>query len=110
MRSLDHAALAHWLPRIRAVLRARLARWHAAREVSLQEETVLATLELVLAKFAGLSETDTVYARYVKGFVEIAAALFGFPMALPGTALQRAQAFTKELRERFGAVVVERQR
>jgi cytochrome P450 len=101
MRSLDHAALAHYLPQIRALLRTRLARWHAAGGVSLQKETVPATLELVLATFAGRSATDAVHARCVKGFAGIAAALFGFPMALPGVALERAQAFTKGLRERW---------
>jgi fatty-acid peroxygenase len=110
MRSLDHAALAHYLPQIRDLLRARMARWHAAREVSLQAETVLATLEGVLANFAGLSETDDVYARYAKGFVDVAGALFGLPVALPGTALRRAQGFTRELRGRFAAVVAERRR
>jgi hypothetical protein len=100
VRSLDHAALAHFLPQIRALLRARLAGWHAARGVSLQKETVLATLELVLATFVGRSATDADHARCGRGIADIAAALFGFPMALPGMALRRAQAFTKGLRER----------
>ncbi|MCW5633879.1 MAG: cytochrome P450 [Rubrivivax sp.] len=110
MRALDGAALAHYLPQIRALLRARMARWHAAGEVALQDETVLATLELVLANFAGLSESDAVCARYAKGFADVAGALFGFPVALPGTALRRAQAFTRELRGRLAAVVAERRR
>jgi len=110
MRALEPAALAHYLPQVRSLLRERMARWHAAGEVSLQDETLLATLDLVLGNFVGLRETDDVLARYAKGFRDVADALFGFPVALPGTALRRAQAFTRELRGRFAAVVAERRR
>lgn len=105
MRALDASALTHYLPEIRARIRARLARWVAAREVGLQDECIRLTLELTLANFAGIAaDTDAELDRWARGYQDFGKALFGLPLPLPGTPLARARAFTQEALATFGRI------
>jgi fatty-acid peroxygenase len=105
MRALDAEALSHYLPEMRARIRARMARWVAAREVGLQDECIRLTLELTLANFVGLApEGDAALDRWAKGYADFGKALFGLPLPLPGTPLARARAFTQEALATFGTI------
>lgn len=104
MRALDREALDAYLPEIRSLLRARLARWRAAGEVGVEAEAALATVELVLANFAGMHEGDAFHERVRRGNAAFAKAMMGLPLAMPGSALARARAFGREIRARFAAL------
>ena len=105
MRALDAEALTHYLPEIRARIRARLARWVAAREVGLQDECIRLTLELTLANFVGLApDGDAALDRWAAGYADFGKALFGLPLPLPGTPLARARAFTRQALATFGEI------
>jgi retinoid hydroxylase len=108
MRAVDHHALAHYLPALRQALRGRMARWHAQRDVRLQDETILATLELTLGNFAGVAEPDERLSGYADGYADFAKALVGLPLALPGTPLKRARTFTLAMRTRFAEIAAAR--
>jgi len=94
MRALDAEALAHYLPDVRARVRQRVARWAGAGDVGLQEETIALTLELTLANFTGQSHDTAGLVRQARGYADFGRALLGLPLALPGTPLARARAFT----------------
>ncbi|HRI17362.1 MAG TPA: hypothetical protein PL196_02460, partial [Burkholderiaceae bacterium] len=109
MRALDAEALTHYLPEIRARIRARLARWIAAREVGLQDECIRLTLEITLANFVGLTPNgDAELDRWARGYQDFGKALFGLPLPFPGTPLARARAFTKEALATFERIVESR--
>ena len=108
MRAVDHPALAHYLPTLRQALRGRMARWHQQGEVRLQDETILATLELTLGNFAGVAESDETLRSFAAGYSDFAKALVGLPLALPGTPLKRARIFTMAMRERFAQIAAAR--
>lgn len=101
MRALDAEALAHYLPDVRTRVRARLAQWTKAGEVRLQDKCIALTLELIFSNFAGLTPDDATLSRYAKGYDAFGRALFGLPLALPGTPLARARRFTAEMLETF---------
>ncbi len=105
MRALDAEALTHYLPEIRARIRARLARWVAAGEVGLQDECIRLTLELTLANFVGIVPgSDAELDRWAKGYQDFGKALFGLPLPLPGTPLASARAFTQDALATFGKI------
>jgi cytochrome P450 len=105
MRALDADALTHYLPEIRARIRARLGRWVAAREVGLQDECIRLTLELTLANFVGIAaDTDAELDRWARGYQDFGKALFGLPLPLPGTPLARARVFTRDALATFGRI------
>lgn len=105
MRALDAEAMTHYLPEIRARIRARLARWVAAREVGLQDECIRLTLELTLSNFVGIvPDSDAELDRWARGYQDFGKALFGLPLPLPGTPLARARAFTKDALATFGKI------
>jgi fatty-acid peroxygenase len=105
MRALDAEALTHYLPEIRGRIRARMARWVAAREVGLQDECIRLTLELTLSNFVGIVPgSDAELDRWAKGYQDFGKALFGLPLPLPGTPLARARAFTKDALTTFGKI------
>lgn len=108
MAALDGAALAHYLPEARKLLRARLARWHKAGDVRLEVEAGLASTELTLANLTGIREDDATLARYIERYVDFAKALLGLPLALPGTPLRRARRFNDEMRARFREIAAAR--
>lgn len=110
MASMDHAALAHYLPQARELLRARMSRWYATGGVRLEVEAGLATTELTFANLASIRESDAEYARYVARYGDFAKALLGLPVALPGSPLRRARAFNEEMRARFRALAAERRK
>lgn len=101
MRALDADALVAYLPEIRARCRARVAQWARRGEVKLQDEAIPLTLELTMATLAGLAPDDATLARYAKGYEDFGRALLGLPLALPGTPLARARAFTAEMHAIF---------
>lgn len=105
MRALDAEALTHYLPEMRARIRARFARWVAAREVGLQDECIRLTLEITLANFVGIRpDGDEALDRWAKGYADFGKALFGLPLPLPGTPLARARAFTQKTLATFGKI------
>lgn len=101
MRALDARALEHYLPEIRTLIRARIGDWVANGEVSMQDRCVSLCLELVLASFTGLHPDENELAYFADGMSDFARALFGVPLALPGTPLSRARVFAREMRARF---------
>jgi cytochrome P450 len=105
MRALDAHALTHYLPEIRSRIRARLARWVAAREIGLQDECIRLTLELTLANFASIApDSDAELDHWARGYQDFGKALFGLPLPLPGTPLARARAFTQDALATFGRI------
>lgn len=101
MRALDHEALAHYLPKMREVIRARIASWVERKEASLQRDGVLLTLQLLLANFADIERDDAELERVAAGYTAFGKALVGLPLALPGTPLARARAFNAEMHALF---------
>ncbi len=108
MRALDHEALVHYLPEIRARVRKRIAEWVSAGDVKLQNACIPLVLELTLANFAGLSPTDAELQMFAKGYEDFGRAVIGLPLAIPGTPLARAQQFTAEMHSRFLSVAEQR--
>ena len=108
MRALDADALASYLPEIRSRIRARVSRWASAGEVGLQDACILLTLELTLANFVGLAPDDAELGRWAAGYADFGRALFGLPLALPGTPLARACAFTARTLATFEKIVESR--
>lgn len=108
MRAVDHEALSHYLPEIRERVRARIATWTPRGEVKLQDECTLLTLELTFSTLTGIRADDATLLRYAKGFSDFGKALLGLPLALPGTPLARARAFSVELRDLFAKTVAAR--
>lgn len=104
MRALDRDALAAYLPGMRASLRARMARWHAAGEVPLQTEAARASVAWLVGCLAGIEADDATLDRYGAGYADFGKALVGLPLALPGTPLRRARAFTAEMRARYAGI------
>lgn len=108
MRAVDREALAHYLPEIRAKVRGRVAAWSSAGELGLQEECVKLTVDLTTANFTGLHHDDETLLRDARGFTDFGKALLGLPLALPGTPLARARAFSAELRARLAREIAKR--
>ncbi|MBA2665213.1 MAG: cytochrome P450 [Bradymonadaceae bacterium] len=105
MHTVDAEALAHYLPVIRRHVRARVAQWSKAGEIKLQDACIVLTQELIFANFAGLEPDEATLLRYARGYADFGKALFGLPLALPGTPLARARAFSQEMRQTFSQVV-----
>lgn len=103
MRALDHEALAAYLPDVRRRVRDRIAQLVAAGEVALQDRCIPLTVELISANFAGLSPDDATIAAWARGYDDFGRALFGVPIAFPGSPLARARRFTREMRATFAA-------
>lgn len=110
MRALDAQALAHYHPELRASIRARVAQWAKAGEVKLQDECIPMTLELNLAAFTGMRPDADALRTYAKGYEDFGRSLLGLPLALPGTPLRRARAFTAKMLEQFAEVTEARRK
>jgi cytochrome P450 len=105
MRALDHEALAHYLPTMRTIVRERLAAWSARGELDLQDDAILLTQKLNFATLAGATPDEAALARYAKGYADFGKALFGLPLAFPGSPLRRARAFTADMHAWFSELV-----
>lgn len=108
MRALDAVALASYLPEIRSSIRARVHAWTAAGEVRLQDECIALTLEMIFANFAGIHPDADALKRYAQGMNDFGRALFGLPLALPGTPLARARVFVTETRALLTQIIESR--
>lgn len=98
MHALDAVALAGYLPEIRTTIRTRVNAWATAGEVRLQDECIALTLELIYGNFVGIHPDAVALKGYAKGMSDFGRALFGLPLALPGTPLARARVFVRETR------------